>query len=97
MYGYIYIYMGVKVTQSSPILCDLMDYSLPGSSVMGILQARIVKWVAMPSFSGSSQPRDQTQISWIAGRLFTCWDTREALYINDISIKFFLSLAIKTN
>ena len=41
----------------SPILCDPMDHSLPGSSVPGIFQARILEWVALPSFRGSSQPR----------------------------------------
>ena len=45
---------------------------------MGILQARILEWVAMPSFRGSSQPRDPTQVFHIAGRLFTYWVTREA-------------------
>ena len=44
-------------------LCDLMDSSLPGSSVHGILQARILEWVAISSSRGSSQPRDQTHIS----------------------------------
>ena len=48
---------------------------------MEILQARILEWVAMPSFRGSSQPRDQTQVSLIAGGFFTFWATREALYI----------------
>ena len=48
---------------------------------MGILQARILEWVAMPSSRGSSQPRDQTQISRIAGGFFTVWATREAQYI----------------
>ena len=46
------------VTLSGLTLCDPMDCSLPGSSAMGILQARILDWVAMPSSSGSSQPRD---------------------------------------
>ena len=59
-----------------------MDCSLPGSSVLGILQARILEWVAMPSSRGSSQPRDQTQVSHIAGRFFTVWDTREALTLS---------------
>ena len=40
-------------------MCNRMDYSLPGSSVHGILQARIPEWVAMPSSRGSSQPRDR--------------------------------------
>ena len=48
---------------SCPTLHDPMDYSLPGSSVHGILQARTLEWVAMPSSRGSSCPRDQTHIS----------------------------------
>ena len=55
-----------------------MDCSLPGSSIHGILQARILEWVAFPFSRGSSQPRDPTQISHIEGRLFTRWATREA-------------------
>ena len=45
---------------------------------MGILQARMLEWVAMFSFKGSSQPRDRTQVSHIMGRFFTIWATREA-------------------
>ena len=45
---------------------------------MQILQARILEWVAMPSSRGSSQPKDQTQVSCIAGRFFINWATREA-------------------
>ena len=60
-----------EVAQSCPALCDPMDYSPSGSSVHGILQARIVEWVAMPSSRGSSQLRDQTQVSCIAGGFFT--------------------------
>ena len=48
-----------------------VDCSLPGSSVHGILQARILEWVAIPFSRGSSQPRDQTWVSCIAGRFFT--------------------------
>jgi len=48
-----------------------MDCSPSGSSVHRILQARILEWVAMPSSRGSSQPRDQTGVSCIAGRFFT--------------------------
>ena len=59
------------VTQLCPTLCDPMGYSLPGSSVQGFLQARILEWVAMPPSRGSSQPTDQTQVSCIAGRFFT--------------------------
>ena len=62
------------VSQSCPTLCNLMDpmdYSPPGSSVHGILQARILEWVAMPSTRGSSQARDQAQVSCIGGVFFT--------------------------
>ena len=54
------------VTQSCPTLCDPMGYIVPG-----ILQARILEWVAFLFSRGSSQPRDQTQVYHIAGRLFT--------------------------
>ena len=50
----------------SPTLCDPMDYSLPGSSVHGILQARILEWVAMPSSRGSSPPRGQTHVAYVS-------------------------------
>ena len=68
----------VKVAQSCTTLCDSMDCSLPGSSIHRILQARILEWVAIPFPRGSSQPRDQTQVSPIAGRFFIVWATREA-------------------
>ena len=58
------------VAQLCPTICDLMDFSLPGSSIHRILQARILEWVAIP--------RGQTQISHIAGGFFTVWATREA-------------------
>ena len=48
-----------------------MDYSRPGFSAHGILQARILEWVAIPFSRGSSQPRDQTQVSCIVGGFFT--------------------------
>ena len=56
----------VKVAQSCPTLCDFMD-----STVHGILQARMLEWVAFPFSRGSSQPRDRTQVSCIAGGCFT--------------------------
>ena len=58
------------------MLCDPMDYT-----VHGILQAWILEWVAFPFFKGSSQSRDQTQVSHIAGRFFTSWATMEAQYL----------------
>ena len=63
----------MKVAQSCLTLCDPMDYT-----VHGILQARILEWVAFPFSRASSQPRDQTQVSRIAGGFFTSWATREA-------------------
>ena len=59
-------------------LCEPMDCSLPGSSVCGILQARILEYIAMPSCRGSSQPRDQIWVSCIAGIFFIVSATREA-------------------
>ena len=68
----------MQVAQSCTTLCDCRDCSPPGSSVCGILQARILEWVAIPfSTQGSSQPRDRTQVSHIAGGFFTIWATRE--------------------
>ena len=64
----------VKVGQSCPTLCNPTDYP-----VHGILQARILEWVAYPFSRGSSQPRDWTQVSHIAGGFFTSWAAREAL------------------
>ena len=63
----------VKVAQSCPTLCDPMDYT-----VHEILQARTLEWVVFPFSRGSSQPRDWTQVSHIAGRFFTSWAIREA-------------------
>ena len=63
----------VKVAQSCPTLGDPVDYT-----VHGILQAWILEQVAVPFSKGSSQPRDQTQVSHIAGGFFTSWATREA-------------------
>ena len=60
-----------KVTQSCPTLCNPTDYSLPGSSVHGILQLRILERVAIFFSGGSSRPRNQTRVSCIAGRFFT--------------------------
>ena len=64
--------------QSCLTLCDPMDYSLPDSSVHGILQAIILEWVAVYFSRGSSQPRDWTQVSCIAGGFFPISATREA-------------------
>ena len=63
----------MKVTQSCPTLCNPMDYT-----VHGILQARILEWVAFPFSRGSSEPRDWTQVSRTEGGFFTSWASREA-------------------
>ena len=60
----------VLVDQLCLTLCNPMDYSPPGSSVHGILQIRILEWVAIPFFTGSSQPKGQILVSCIAGRFF---------------------------
>ena len=60
----------VLVAQSCLTLCNMMDCSPPGFSVHKISQARILEWVAIPFSSGSSQPMDRTQISYIAGKFF---------------------------
>ena len=61
--SYSIVSLHAKSLQSWPALCDFMDCSLPGSSVRGILQARILEWIAMPSSRGSSPPRAQTHVS----------------------------------
>ena len=66
-----------EVAQSCQTLCDPVDCSPPGSSVHGIFQVRVLEWVAISFSRGSSQPRDQTQVSRIVGRRFTIWATRE--------------------
>ena len=77
-----YIYFKAEVAQLRPTLWDPMGYT-----GHGILQARILEWVAMPFPRGSSQPRDQTQVSHTAGRFFTIWATREAQYTFYLSLK----------
>ena len=72
-----------EVAQSCPTLCDPMDCSLPGSSLHGILQTTVLEWVAISFSRGSSRPRDRTQVSWIPGRRFNLWATREAHFIED--------------
>ena len=67
-----------EVAQSCPSLCDPKHWSLPGSSIHGIFQARALEWVAIFFSRGSPRLRDQTWVSRIAGRRFTIWATREA-------------------
>ena len=78
----IYSILFSSVTQWCPIVCNSVDCSPTGSSVHGILQARILEWVATPFSRGSSQPRNRTWTSCSAGGFFTIWATREASYNN---------------
>ena len=72
------VWVCVLIAQSYLSLCDPMDCNSPGSSVHGILQGRILEWVAKPFSRVSSQPRDRTHVFCIIGRFFTVWATREA-------------------
>ena len=79
------VHVGMDVSESKGLvaqlcltLCNPMDCSPPGSSVHGILQTRILVWVAVSFSRGSSQPRAQTWVSWIVGRFFTVWAARGA-------------------
>ena len=79
-----------EVTQSCPTLCDPMDCSPPGSSFHGIFQARVLEWGAISFSRGSSRPRDRTRVSWIPGRCFNLWATRETSFKRRHVIKFHL-------
>ena len=85
-----------EVAQSCSTLCNPMDCSLPGSSIHGIFQARVLEWVAISFSRRSSWPRDWTQVSCIVGRRFTVWPTREVkeggLY--QILVQFFVKYKV---
>ena len=72
-----------EVAQLCPTLCYPMEYGIPGSTVHGILQARILEWAAISFSRGSSQPRDRTWVFCIADRRFTVWATRVILLIEE--------------
>ena len=75
-----YVCVCAQSPQLYPTFCNPVDYSLPGSSVHWILQARILEWVATPSSRGSSWPKDRTHVSCAActvGRLFTTESPRK--------------------
>ena len=88
----------VLVAQLCLTLYNSVNCNPPGSSVHGISQAKILEWVAMPSSRGPFRPRDQTQVSCIAGRVFTIWDNKEALgtwiYIKLVSSAVIFTLSI---
>ena len=92
-----YVYL-VFLTRSCPTLCEPKDCSPQGSSVHGILQARILEWVVIPFSRGSSEPWDPIWVSWIAGRFFTIKATREILIsiwdsdICDVALNFIVPM-----
>ena len=79
-----------EVAQSCLTLCNPMGCSIPGSTIHGIFQARVLEWVAISFSRRSSRPRDWTWISRIAGRCFTVWVTREA-FSSELNIKKWLA------
>ena len=81
-----------EVTQLCPTLCDHMDCSLPGSSLHGILQARVLEWVAISFSRGSSRPRDWTWVFCIPGRCFNLWAIREAQPLRSCKSILFINL-----
>ena len=77
-------WVSLSVTQSCLILCDPTNHSPPGSSVHGILQARLLEWIAIPLLQGTYKPRNWTWSSCIKGRFFAMWTAREAHPTNEI-------------
>ena len=80
--------MKVLVAQSCPTLCNPMDYGPPGSSVHGILQGRILEWVAMPFSRGFSQPRDWTWVSCHCRQIIYCLSQKvyRKLYLSPVKL-----------
>ena len=83
-----------KLLQLCPTLCDPIDGSPLGSLVPGILQARILEWVAISFSRGSSRPRDWIRVSCIAGRFFTHWAMREVYHLKVVIVQNCPSLEI---
>ena len=95
-----------EVAQSCLTLCDPVDCNLLGFSVHGILQARILEWIAISFSRGSSWPKDQTPVSRIGGRCFNLWATREGFLISpcyswelciQMDIAFIISLPLASH
>ena len=84
----------VLVSHSCPTLRPHGLYCPPGSSVHGILQARILEWVAMPFSREYCWPRDQTQVFCIAGRFFTILATRALIYLSSVCVYLSVSLSV---
>ena len=80
------------VTQSYLTLCNPMDCSPPGFSVHGILQARILEWVAIPFFSRSSRPRDWTQVSHVGRQILYSLSYQGSIFISLDMLYFYHSM-----
>ena len=80
----------IEVAQSCPTLCDPMGYSLPGSSVPGIFQAIVLKWIAVSVSRGSSQPGDRIWVSRIVDRRFTICFPLESMKFSRAKTQFLL-------
>ena len=97
--------MCVLVAQSCPILCHLMDCSLSGSSIRGILQAKILEWVAISFCRGSSRPRHRSKVSGVARQILCflshqgspCWGGEEEWNLKNMlrEPSYFISLLIR--
>ena len=88
-----------EVAQSCLTLCDPMDCSLPGPSAHGIFQAIVLEWIAISFSSGSSRPRDGTQVSRIVDRRFTVWATRKVqnyMFISSFRFSFIFDKSIRS-
>ena len=81
-YKYAQACMPAQSLSCVQLFFDPMDCNPSGSSVYGILQARILEWIAISSSRWSSRPRDRTQVSHIIGRFFTIWATWEGKYVH---------------
>ena len=79
--------IAMLVTQSCLTLCEPMDCSLPGSSVRGTFQARILEWVAILFSRGSSWPRNWNWVSCIGGRFFITWATGKPIFVVEFGIR----------
>ena len=83
-----------EVAQSCLTLCDPMDCSLSGSSAHGIFQARVLEWIAISFSRGSSQPRNQTRVSRIAGRRFAVSSVKFGKFLDIIFSKNFFYIIL---
>ena len=87
--GWVHFSIESEAAQSCLTLCDPVDCGLPGFSIYGILQARILEWVTISFSRGSSRPRDRTQVSHIGGRCFNLWATNFSIDLGKLHFSKF--------